>query len=108
MKGIPRESGREPAAPDHRHAHTAAVPAQFAQPPQMLVFAASASALASPIAPPGQISRVAVVGGTHGNEKIGPLLLELLDAQPGEADRPSFETLRVLANPDADTNRPLQ
>ena len=67
----------------------------------MIVFAASASALASPIAPPGQISRVAVVGGTHGNEKIGPLLLELLDAQPGEADRPSFETLRVLANPDA-------
>ena len=76
MKGIPREpsTGSLPA-------HTAAVPAQLRTSHARL--RSLRLALASPIAPPGQISRVAVVGGTHGNEKIGPLLLELLDAAAG-------------------------
>ena len=75
-----------------------AVPAQFAHDAHL--FAASASALASPIQPPGQISRVAVSAARTATRDRAAAI-RASGRAPGEADRPSFEMLRVLANPDA-------
>jgi len=47
------------------------------------------------------VRRVAIVGGTHGNELLGIELVRLLQRQPEEAQRESFETVCVLANPEA-------
>jgi len=47
------------------------------------------------------VRRVAVVGGTHGNERNGVLLARHFLANPERAARPSFETLTLLANPHA-------
>lgn len=62
-----------------------------------------------------RIKKVAVVGGTHGNEVTGTYLLRRWAANPGEIRRSSFETKTVWANPkafrenkryiDADLNR---
>ncbi len=48
-----------------------------------------------------QINRVAIVGGTHGNEFIGAYLIKKFDQFPHVIQRPSFETLTLLANPKA-------
>jgi len=46
-----------------------------------------------------QISRVAIVGGTHGNEFTGAYLIKKFDQFPDLIARPSFETVTLLANP---------
>jgi aspartoacylase len=48
-----------------------------------------------------QISRVAIVGGTHGNEFTGAYLIKKFDQFPDLIARPSFETVTLLANPKA-------
>lgn len=48
-----------------------------------------------------KISRVAIVGGTHGNEFTGAYLIKKLQNFPDLARRSSFETLTLLANPQA-------
>ena len=48
-----------------------------------------------------QINRVAIVGGTHGNEFTGTYLIKKFDQFPHQIQRPSFETLTLLANPKA-------
>ncbi|NER28731.1 MAG: aspartoacylase [Symploca sp. SIO1C4] len=45
-----------------------------------------------------QISQVAIVGGTHGNELIGVYLVKKFKQFPDLIKRPSFETLILLAN----------
>jgi len=47
------------------------------------------------------ISRVAIVGGTHGNEFTGAYLIKKFETTPEIIKRPSFETLTLLANPQA-------
>ncbi len=47
------------------------------------------------------VRRVAIVGGTHGNELLGIKLVGMLQQRPEEARRKSFETVCVLANPEA-------
>ena len=47
------------------------------------------------------VSRVAVVGGTHGNEIAGVHLLDYWRENPEQVTRPSFETECVFANPEA-------
>jgi aspartoacylase len=48
-----------------------------------------------------QISRVAVVGGTHGNEFTGAYLIKKFAQFPDLITRNSFETVTLLANPKA-------
>nr|KAF6323952.1 aminoacylase 3 [Myotis myotis] len=51
--------------------------------------------------PPEPLRRVAVVGGTHGNEMSGVCLARYWLRAPGELQRPSFSAVPVLANPAA-------
>ncbi|MEH2292722.1 aspartoacylase [Nostoc sp.] len=46
-----------------------------------------------------QINRVAIVGGTHGNEFTGAYLIEKFAQFPDLITRASFETVTLLANP---------
>lgn len=48
-----------------------------------------------------QIKRVAIVGGTHGNELTGIYLVKKFDRQPELIGRSTFETISLLANPKA-------
>lgn len=47
------------------------------------------------------IQRVAIVGGTHGNERTGVYLLKKFEQFPELIQRPSFKTMTLLANPKA-------
>jgi succinylglutamate desuccinylase len=47
------------------------------------------------------IQRVAIVGGTHGNERTGVYLIKKFEQSKELIDRPSFETITLLANPKA-------
>jgi succinylglutamate desuccinylase len=49
----------------------------------------------------GAIRRVAIVGGTHGNELTGIYTIENLKRSPHLLDRSSFECVTLLANPKA-------
>ncbi len=48
-----------------------------------------------------QIERVAIVGGTHGNELTGVYLVKKFQQYPNLINRPSLETLALLGNPKA-------
>jgi aspartoacylase len=48
-----------------------------------------------------QIKRVAIVGGTHGNEFIGVYLIKKFARFPNSIERDTFETMTLLANPKA-------
>jgi aspartoacylase len=48
-----------------------------------------------------QIKRVAIVGGTHGNELTGAYLIKKFEQFPDLIQRSSFETLTLFANPKA-------
>ncbi|MUG93230.1 aspartoacylase [Scytonema sp. UIC 10036] len=48
-----------------------------------------------------QIERVAIVGGTHGNELTGAYLVKKFERYPHFIKRSSFESLTLLANPQA-------
>lgn len=48
-----------------------------------------------------KINRVAIVGGTHGNEFTGAYLIQKFAQFPKLITRPSFETVTLLANPKA-------
>ncbi|MEH2081275.1 MAG: aspartoacylase [Nostoc sp.] len=48
-----------------------------------------------------QINRVTIVGGTHGNEFTGAYLIQKFAQFPDLITRPSFETITLLANPNA-------
>jgi aspartoacylase len=50
---------------------------------------------------PGMIRRVAIVGGTHGNELTGVYLVKKFEQFPALLQRQSFECLTLLANPRA-------
>lgn len=52
-----------------------------------------------------QMRRVAIVGGTHGNELIGAYLVKKFAASPQLIQRSSFESSVLLANPLAFTAR---
>ncbi len=47
------------------------------------------------------IKRVAIVGGTHGNELTGIYLVKKFDRAPQSIGRSTFETIALLANPKA-------
>ncbi|HEY9641475.1 MAG TPA: aspartoacylase [Coleofasciculaceae cyanobacterium] len=47
------------------------------------------------------IQRVAIVGGTHGNEFTGAYLIKKFEQHPHLIQRSSFKTLTVFANPQA-------
>lgn len=47
------------------------------------------------------IRRVAIVGGTHGNERIGVVLAQQWEREPQAVQRPSFSTHVLLANAEA-------
>lgn len=49
----------------------------------------------------GELNRVAIVGGTHGNECIGVYLQKKFSQSPILVQRPSFSTQVLLANPQA-------
>ncbi|KAM5316799.1 N-acyl-aromatic-L-amino acid amidohydrolase (carboxylate-forming) isoform 1-T2 [Glossophaga mutica] len=51
--------------------------------------------------PQEPLRRVAVAGGTHGNEMSGVYLARYWLQAPGELQRPSFSAMLVLANPAA-------
>lgn len=48
-----------------------------------------------------KINRVAIVGGTHGNEFTGAYLIRKFEQLPNLIQRPSFETITLLGNPKA-------
>ncbi|GAB1541053.1 aspartoacylase [Scytonema sp. NUACC21] len=48
-----------------------------------------------------QIQRVAIVGGTHGNELTGAYLVKKFEQFPNLIKRSSFESMALLANPQA-------
>ncbi|MEH1831234.1 MAG: aspartoacylase [Nostoc sp.] len=48
-----------------------------------------------------QINRVAILGGTHGNEFTGAYLIQKFAQFPHLITRPNFETVTLLANPNA-------
>lgn len=48
-----------------------------------------------------RVDRVAVVGGTHGNELLGVQLVNQLLKRPDEAARSTFDTVCLIANPEA-------
>ena len=72
---------------------------------QMLVFTGCSAVLsiaaASAVLRRQPVRRVAIVGGTHGNELLGVQLVGMLQQRPEETKRPSFESMCVLANPEA-------
>jgi aspartoacylase len=45
------------------------------------------------------INRVAIVGGTHGNEFTGAFLIKKFEKYPNLVQKSSFETLTILGNP---------
>ncbi len=47
------------------------------------------------------IQRVAIIGGTHGNELTGIYLVKKFQRSPILIQRPSFESITLLANPEA-------
>lgn len=47
------------------------------------------------------VNRVAIVGGTHGNERIGVQLIKKFEWRPDDVQRSSFSTQMLLANPRA-------
>jgi succinylglutamate desuccinylase len=52
------------------------------------------------------IQRIAIVGGTHGNERTGVYLLKKFEQSPELIQRSSFRTITLLANPKAvETNQ---
>jgi succinylglutamate desuccinylase len=52
------------------------------------------------------IQRIAIVGGTHGNERTGVYLLKKFEQSPELIQRSSFRTITLLANPRAvETNQ---
>jgi len=51
--------------------------------------------------PENKLSRVLIVGGTHGNEFTGVYLIKKFEQFPQLINRSSFETLTLLANPQA-------
>jgi len=51
--------------------------------------------------PEPRINRIAIVGGTHGNEFTGVYLVKKFQAYPELVQRESFQTVAVLANPEA-------
>jgi aspartoacylase len=53
--------------------------------------------------PENKLSRVLIVGGTHGNEFTGVHLIKKFEQFPQLIHRSSFETLTLLANPQAFT-----
>ncbi|KAM5248444.1 N-acyl-aromatic-L-amino acid amidohydrolase (carboxylate-forming) [Ctenodactylus gundi] len=57
--------------------------------------------MCSPAVPQGPLRRVAVTGGTHGNEMSGVYLARQWLRAPGELQRASFSAVPVLANPAA-------
>ena len=71
----------------------------------MLVFMGCSAVLslaaASAVLRRQPVRRVAIVGGTHGNELLGVQLIGMLEQRPEETSRPSFESVCVLANPEA-------
>ena len=70
----------------------------------MLALACSAVlsvAAASAVLRRQPVRRVAIVGGTHGNELLGVQLVGLLQSRPEEVRRPSFSSTCLLANPEA-------
>lgn len=48
-----------------------------------------------------KIKRVAIIGGTHGNELTGIYLVNKFDREPDLMARSTFETIALLANPKA-------
>ncbi|MDY6807377.1 MAG: aspartoacylase, partial [Cyanobacteriota bacterium] len=48
-----------------------------------------------------KINRVAILGGTHGNEFTGAYLVKKFERFPNIIKRPSFETIGLLGNPEA-------
>ena len=48
-----------------------------------------------------KINRVAIIGGTHGNELTGIYLVKKFDREPDLIARSTFETIALLANPKA-------
>ena len=48
-----------------------------------------------------KINRVAIVGGTHGNEFTGAYLVKKFERFQNLIKRPSFETISLLGNPEA-------
>jgi aspartoacylase len=48
-----------------------------------------------------QIKRVAIIGGTHGNELTGVYLIKKFERYPELINRPSLATLTLLGNPQA-------
>lgn len=48
-----------------------------------------------------KIKRVAIIGGTHGNELTGIYLVNKFDREPDLIARSTFETIALLANPKA-------
>jgi succinylglutamate desuccinylase len=50
---------------------------------------------------PNKIRRVAIVGGTHGNEWTGVYLVRKFQQSPQWVQRSTFETVTLLANPKA-------
>ena len=45
------------------------------------------------------LNRVAIVGGTHGNELTGAYLIKHFEHSPNLIERPTFKTLTVFGNP---------
>lgn len=48
-----------------------------------------------------QINRIAIVGGTHGNEFTGVYLIKKFEQYPNLIQRPSVEAITLLSNPQA-------
>ena len=45
------------------------------------------------------LNRVAIVGGTHGNELTGAYLIKHFEHSPDSIERPTFKTLTIFGNP---------
>ena len=48
-----------------------------------------------------RLNKVAIVGGTHGNERTGAYLIQKFEAHPDLIERSSFQTSTLLGNPRA-------
>ncbi|MBF2077191.1 MAG: aspartoacylase [Synechococcales cyanobacterium T60_A2020_003] len=51
--------------------------------------------------PSSRFQRVLIVGATHGNELTGAYVVQKLQRSPTLAQRPTFETITLIANPKA-------
>lgn len=51
------------------------------------------------------VSRVVIIGGTHGNETVGPTLIERWQRAPAAVSRASFQTRLLIGNPLAVSRR---